>query len=125
MSWTELTIWAGFLTIPVSVALILVLVARRLRWLRTRPPGVRHIEGIAEIAAQAIPVGGLVLLNFGGFAERVEARALPSNLWLWLGGIAGMLLLFGVHLGRLLMRWQLQQLGDTLDTKSGEFATRA
>ena len=127
MDWTDVTSWTGFLVVLVGIAMTIFLIVRRLRWMRNRPPGTsaRRLEGSLEIAAQAVLFGGMALMNFGSFAGHVTAGALPRHLWLTLAGGAAMLVLFGVHLGRLLMRWQLRQLGDTLDTRSGEFATRA
>lgn len=130
MSWSEVTGWVGFLIILAGAGLIVHQVARRMRQMRARPPGTaaRRLESGAEIASQAVLFGGAAVMNLASFAEHLSTRTLPTHLWLTLSGNAAILLLLGVHLGRLLMRWQLQQLGAMgarLDPASGEFSLPA
>ncbi|HSV02012.1 MAG TPA: hypothetical protein VLI41_02305 [Phenylobacterium sp.] len=123
----EVTRWVGFLIILAGAGLTFHLMARRLRAMRNRAPGtpLRRLESSAEIASQAVLFGGGTLMNFASFAENVSAGTLPNHLWLTLYGNAAMLVLLGLHLGRLFMRWQLKHLGGVLDTASGAFMARA
>lgn len=127
MPWTDVMRWVGFLIILAGAGLTFHLMARRLRQLRARPPGtpVRRLETGAEMASQAVLFGGATLMNFAGFAQHVDAGTLPSHLWLTVYGNAAMLVLLGLHLGRLFMRWQLQHLDGMIDATSAAVMARA
>ena len=127
MPWMEVTNWIGFLIILGGAGMTFHLMARRLRQRRASPPGspVQRLESSAEIASQVVLFGGMTLMIISQFAEHVSARSLPSHLWLTFSGNAAMLVLFGLPLGRLFMRWQLQHLGGMVDAASGEFMARA
>ena len=117
MRWTELTLLIGLL---ICIAAPILLVRRRLSWVREHPGQFsKRLESLDEIAIQALPFGGILLMQFANLVDHVREETLPQNIWLSIGSGALMLLVFGMQLGRLLMRWQLRRLGDLLDTKSG------
>jgi hypothetical protein len=80
---------------------------------------------VGEIATQAATFGGMVLVQVGDIAKRMNEGAFPHDAGLILAGSAAGLLVFGVHLGRLLMRWQLCRLQATIDGESGLITARA
>lgn len=119
MPWTYLAIFSavpiGFGTGSIAVALA----ARRERLARQR--GTRHFQGIAEIASHAGFAASLLLIAAADFSLLTSPIRLPM---LPLISTLILVLLFGIQLGRLLMRYQLSRLDGILDTATGEVITR-
>ncbi|HEY1630760.1 MAG TPA: hypothetical protein VGF56_05560 [Rhizomicrobium sp.] len=103
-----MTILAG---LPVTVAgavLTVRQVARRMRE-TIRERSARQVEEIADVASQAILFGGVATVLFGNIAQHIGDRRPPSVPWLSLISMTSIVLVFGVQLGRLLMRWQMRR----------------
>jgi hypothetical protein len=125
MRWTDLTLLGGLLFGLAGIVLTVRQAGRRWWWAREQPArSTIRLEGIAELAGPTAIFGGLAMMQLGNVAEHVSKRTLPPDPWLSLASGVAVLLVFGVQLGRLLMRWQLRRLGAVLDTESGEFTPR-
>ena len=109
MHWAEVTILAGLLIALAGAALTVRQVARRMReTVRARVTG--QVEGIADIASQAVLFGGVALVLFGNAAQHIGNDTPPTVPWLSLTSSTAIVLIFGFHLGRLVMRWQVRRL---------------
>ena len=123
MRWPDMMLTAGLITGLVGIVLTARQVkGRRYSWSRksSLPRSAWYVESVGDLASQAVLVGALVLMQFGTIARHIEERTLPSNPWLSLAGSTAILVLFGVMLGRLLMRWQLRGLVAAIDAGSGD-----
>lgn len=120
MRWTELTLAAGLVLGLAGIVLTVRQVSRRNWGARQsdRPRTAWYVEGIGDLAIQALLVGALALMQFSNVAGHIAERTLPANLWLSFVSSAMILILFGVLLGRLLMRWQLRRLLAEIDAES-------
>jgi hypothetical protein len=125
MGWTDLALLGGLCLCLAGVVLTLRQLGRW--WTREQPRGMsrRRLEGVADLAGPTALFGGIAMMQFGNVAEHVSERTLPADLWFSLLSGAAVLLVFGVHLGRLMMRWQLRRLGAVVDTESGEVTSRS
>jgi hypothetical protein len=127
MLWTDLVIIAGLGIVVTGVALMIYQQLRRGRpwYVSARVTGgVRRsdrLDSMGEIAVQASVFGGIALIQLANVSE----WTLPHGLGLSLAACAAMLLVLGVHVGRLLMRWQLGRLHTTTDGESGASAPLA
>lgn len=121
MRWTDLT---GLFIVLAGFVLIVRQVGRRW-WAREQPRGrsTNYLEGIADLAGPTAIFGGLTMMQLGNVIERV--RTLPPDIRFSLlsGGVV--LLIFGAHLGRLMMRWQLRRLLAVLDAERSEITPRS
>jgi len=118
--------FAGLIVVVACVPLTVYMGIRRHRS-RMSSSGTRfpnRIETMGELALPAACFGGTVMIQFGNIAYHLDERTLPHNVPLSLASTAGCVLIFGVLLGRVLMRWQLRQLNTTIDGLSGEIAPR-
>jgi uncharacterized membrane protein YdcZ (DUF606 family) len=108
MDWAEMTLFTLLSCIFVGGVLMVRAAARARKRAREGTP--TYVEGIGFLAGQAVVFGGIAVAPFGNFAERASDGKLPANLWpSLLGGALGFLA-FGITLGRLLMRRQMQRL---------------
>lgn len=89
-----------------------------------RERGRKYFPGIGEVAAQAAFSGGILLMTAANPIALGGLGMLPAIFSLPLILVAILILLFGVQLGRLLMRYQLGRLGAAIDTTTGEVLTR-
>ncbi len=89
-----------------------------------RERGRKYFPGIGEVAAQAAFSGGILLMTAANPIALGGLGMLPAIFSLPLTLVAILILLFGVQLGRLLMRYQLGRLGAAIDTTTGEVLTR-
>ena len=120
MQWPDILLLIGMFVCLAGAFLAVPLIRRQLGWIREHPRrSSKRLESMSEIAIPAVPLAGILLLQFANLADHVREETLPQNIWLTIGSGSGLLLIFGMQLGRLLMRWQLQHLGGLLDTKSG------
>lgn len=106
-------------------ALILTMRFARDRRRLAREEGRKYFQGIGEIAAQAGFSGGFLLMAAANPIALGGLGMLPAIFTLPLALVAILILLFGVQLGRLLMRYQLRRLGTVVDTATGEVLTRS
>jgi hypothetical protein len=127
MGLADLTVLAGLLIVLAGVVLTLRQVGRRLWWAREQPRrrSASYVEGIGVVASQAVLFGGMAVMLFGNIAGHISDKTMPTNLRLSLLSGTAVLLLFGVQLGRLLMRWQVRRLLAELDTENGEVTPRS
>jgi hypothetical protein len=126
MSLADWTIGAGFLICLAGAVLTIRQVGRRLWWAREQPRqrSAKYVEGIADVTSQAVLWGGMTMTQFGNIAGHINDKTPLANPWLSPISGAAVLLVFGVQLGRLLMRWQVQRLLADLDMASGEIPPR-
>ena len=102
-----------------------VLTVREVRRLRRageqpQPRSARYLEGIAVLVSQALILGGIALIQFGNVAGHISDNTRPAHVWLSFVSGAGIVLLFGFQLGRLVMRWQMNRLLTELDMERRE-----
>jgi protein-S-isoprenylcysteine O-methyltransferase Ste14 len=116
LRWTDVTLIAGIFMCLAGLVLTVRQASRRREQARRR--SASYVERIGDLASQAVVFGGVALVQFGNVAKHVSERTLPANLWLSLASSTSVLLVFGVLLGRLHMRWQLRRLLAVLDTES-------
>jgi hypothetical protein len=124
MRWTDLTLFGG-LVIGLAGVVLTVRQAGRRWWARAQPRrrSTSHLEEIADLAGPTTIFGGITMMQLGNVIEHV--RTLPPNVRFSLLAGAVVLLVLGLHLGRLVMRWQLRRLLAALDAESGEFTPRS
>src|SRR5258708_40287116 len=127
MGWADLTLLAGVFICLAGLVLMLRQAGRGVWWAREQPrqTSARHVEGIGVFVNQTVFFGGMALTMFGNIARHISDRTLPAKLWLSLLSGAAVLLAFGVQLGRLLIRWQVQRLLAELDAESVEITPRS
>jgi hypothetical protein len=114
-----MTLTAGLIVVLAGIVLMVRQVGRRRWWTRppARPRSARYVEGVGDLASQAVVFGGGVLIQFGTVAGHISEKTLPANLWLSLVGTTIWFVMFGVVVGRLLMRWQLRSLVAAIDSE--------
>ena len=117
MSWTD-----GAITVGLCITLAAAAVMFRLvfiRWRRLQEPRLprNRLEDIGEIGCQVALWGGIAIMQFANLMEHTRDK---TASWLSVAGAASVLLILGVHLGRMHMRWQLRALHGTIDGASGE-----
>ena len=110
MEWNDIAIMIG-----VRVVLIGAIASTPLAFRRWRhPPQQTHltttfpIEGVRELAGRAAFLAGLVLMQVGDLAKDLPHGASHQWLAVQLVTSALLLLLCGVVIGRLSVRWQLR-----------------
>lgn len=111
----------SMLVVSLLVLLVgIVLTTRQLkRRLRELARGThRVVEETADLACQALFLGGLALMGLSQVTYHVINRSLSADPWLSLTGSTLTLVLFGISLGRLLMRWQLRYILAELNTEA-------
>ena len=79
----------------------------------------KRFEGIYEIGSQAAFTARLLLMAATNFGT-LEGETAPAELILLVSALAILLLVLGILLGRLLMRFQLLRVGAVLNTITGE-----
>jgi uncharacterized membrane protein len=84
-------------------------VGRRVRE-TIRDRSVRQVEDIADVASQAVFFGGIALVLLGNVAQHICDNTPPATPWLSLAACTSIVLAFGFHLGRLVMRWQMRHM---------------
>ncbi len=120
MYWTDLTLLnAGIIMCLAGIVLMVRQVGRRHWWTGqpARLRSARYVEAIGDLASQAVVFGGVALIQFGNVAEHIREKTLPANLWLSVVGSTLWFVMFGVVVGRLLMRWQLRSLLAAIDAE--------
>jgi len=118
LQWTDTTLDAGLIVVLAGIVLMVRQVGRR-HWTRqpARLRSARYVEGVGDLASQAVVFGGGVLIQFGTIARHISEKTLPGNLWLSLVGTTIWFVMFGVVVGRLLMRWQLRSVLAAIDAE--------
>ena len=122
MSWADLMLTAGLVVGLAGIVLLIRQVGRRRSWTRasSRPRSAWYVEGVGDLACQALLVGGLVLMQLGTLARHIVERTLPTNLGLSVVASTAILVLFGIAVGRLSMRWQLRSLLAEIDAEGAQ-----
>jgi ABC-type proline/glycine betaine transport system permease subunit len=77
-----------------------------------------------EIASQAAFAGGLLLMGVANLSALASVGVSPERHTALVATATILVLLLGVQLGRLLMRYQLRRLRGLLDTVTGEVLTK-
>jgi hypothetical protein len=126
MRWTDLTLFGGLVICLAGVVMTVRQAGRRWR-AREQPRGrsTSYLEGIDDLSGPTTVFGGIAMMQLGSLAEHLHEGTLPPNLRLSLLSSAVVLLVLGIHLGRLLMRWQLRRLLAGLDSGSNEITPRS
>jgi hypothetical protein len=124
MHGADVAILAGLLAALAGAALTVRQAGRRLRE-PARERAARKVEEIADIASQAVLFGGIALVMFGNAAQHMSGNTPPAVPWLSLTSSTAIVLIFGFHLGRLVMRWQVRNLVDEPGVEKGEAAARS
>jgi hypothetical protein len=122
MRWPYLAIASGILICLGAGLLSLLLASRRQRLARGR--GAKLFEGLDEIASQAAFAGGLLLMGVANLSALASVGVSPERHTALVATATILVLLLGVQLGRLLMRYQLRRLRGLLDTVTGEVLTK-
>jgi len=112
----SLIIVSALLICFASGAAIVILGSRRKALARDR--GTKQIEGIAELASQAAFSCGLSLIGAINFS--VLATPFPPSLAFPVACALILVLVLGIQLGRLLLRYQLSRLSGELNTVTGQ-----
>lgn len=118
----------SMLVVSLLVLLVgIVLTTRQLkRRLRELARGThRVVEEPADLACQAMFLGGLALMQLSQISDHIINRSLPPDPWLSLTASTLTLVLFGISLGRLLMRWQLRHVCGELNSDAVQIASSA
>ena len=110
MDWNDIAIMIGAGVVLIGAIASTPPAFRRWR----QPPQQTHltttfpIESVRELAGRAAFLAGMVLIQVGVLAEDLRHGA--SHQWLatLLAAIALLILLCGVEIGRLSVRWQLR-----------------
>ena len=123
MHWPYLAIIFGTLIGLGSIVLKGFLASRRQRLASAR--GTRQIEGIGEVASQAAISGSMLLVAAASFSVVATLEREAATLTFSIICAVILVLLFGVQLGRLLMRYQLRRLRALVDTVTGEVVTKS
>ena len=123
MHWPYLAIIFGTLIGLGSIVLKGFLASRRQRLVSER--GTRQIEGIGEVASQAAISGSMLLVAAASFSVVATLEGEAATLTFSIICAVILVLLFGVQLGRLLMRYQLRRLRALVDTVTGEVVTKS
>jgi hypothetical protein len=113
MQWNDIVLIAGLCaTVAGGLASLLYTSARLRRWRIGQSTMhltiTRRLESMGELCAVALFSAGFVLLELGNIADQIERGASHQRLAFSLVVGALWLLLFGVALGRLSLRWQLR-----------------
>lgn len=124
MYWADAVLVAGS-SITIAGFVLTLFQAKQKARERARGASARRLESIGEIASLATTLGGVALVLFADAAKHLSERTLPPNPWLALDAGVALVLVFGIHLGRLHMRWQLRRLRIVLDTEDGNVTTRS
>jgi hypothetical protein len=99
-------------------AVLIVRLSMRQGRQRAQKGTARYLEGTGDLAVQLLVFGGLAAMLFGNIGEHMRERTLPEHPWLSLLGGAAILLLLGIQLGRLHMRWRVQPFMAEPDTET-------
>lgn len=121
MSWIYLIFLSGLLVCLGAGTIFLLLANRRTKLARDQR--TRYFQSVAEIACQSAFSGGLLLIAGVDFTVLGSLSRPPADLTLPLILLLTLILLFGIQLGRLLIRYQLGRLGTLLNTVTGEITT--
>jgi hypothetical protein len=103
---SDVMLVVALLVILVGVLLMIRQLSRRMRELVRGKH--RVVEETADLACQSLFLGGLALMELAQLIGHVSDRRLRPDPWLSLTASTGIVLLFGLSLGRLVMRWQLR-----------------
>jgi hypothetical protein len=84
-------------------------------WRRTRNPGpkarlatLRRLESVGELCGLVIVFGGFAVSQIASVAVDLQFCTAPQRLAHFLAVAGGFVLLWGISLGRLSLRWQLR-----------------
>ena len=122
MLWRYFAIILALLICLAGGAANLALASRRKRLAQDR--GAKHVEGVAEIASQAAFSSGLTLIAATNFISLSRLTTFPSDLAVPVGCALILVLVLGIQLGRLLLRYQLSRLPGELDTVTGKIVAK-
>jgi hypothetical protein len=114
-----MTLNAGLIMGLAGIVLMVRQVGRRHWWTgqAARLRSARYVEGIGDLASQAVLFGSVALIQFGNVADHMREKTLPASLWLSFVGSTIWFVMFGVAVGRVLMRWQLRSLLAAIDAE--------
>jgi hypothetical protein len=121
--WPYVEIASSILICLGGGLLTVFLASRRERF--DRYTGTKHVQGLGEIASQAAFSGGLLLMVVSDLGVLARVPMSSASRTVLVVSAAILVLLFGVQLGRLLMRYQLRRLHALLDTVTGEVVSEA
>jgi hypothetical protein len=110
---SDVTLIVGLFVILVGGLLMIRQLSRRAREFARGKR--RVVEEAADLACQSLFLGGLALMQLAQLVEHASDRTVPPDPWLPLISSTLTFALFGVSLGRLMMRWQLRQILAELD----------
>jgi hypothetical protein len=110
---SDVTLIVALFVILAGAVLMTRQLRRRMREFASRQH--RVVEETADLACQSLFLGGLALMQLAQLIGHVSDRTLPPDAWLSLTSSTLIFLLFGVSLGRLLMRWQLRHVLAGMD----------
>lgn len=122
MGWTDLTLFAGLFICLAGVVMTVRQAGRRWRAQQPRVRSTNYLEGIGDLSGPATIFGGIAMMQLGSLAEHLHEGTWPPNLRLSLVSSGVVLLVLGIQLGHLLMRWQLRRLLAGLDTERRDHA---
>lgn len=120
---TDSMLVVSLLVLLVGLPLMIRQLSRRVRELARGTH--RVVEETADLACQALFLGGLALMGLSQVTYHVINRSLSADPWLSLTGSTLTLVLFGISLGRLLMRWQLRHVCGELNSDAVQIASSA
>jgi hypothetical protein len=121
--WRYLLVFAALLICFVGGGASVILASRRKSLARDR--GIQQVEGMAEIVGQASFSVGLIFIAAINFSLLSGLTMVPPNLAIPVACALILVLVLGVQLGRLLLRYQLSPLPGKLNTVTGEIETKA
>jgi hypothetical protein len=123
MLWSYL-IFVSALLICMGSGAGIVILGRRRKMLAT-DRGTHRVEGIAELASQVGFSAGLFFMAAVNFSVLLRLTAFPHSLAIPVACALILVLILGVQLGRLVLRYQLSRLQGELNTVTGEIAAKS
>ena len=114
MSSTDTMLSVSLVALLIGLVLMVRQVRRRIRELARGKH--RVVEEQADLACQSIFLGALALMQLSQLIGHISRGALTPDRWLSLTGSTLIFVIFGVSLGRLIMRWQLRDVVARFDT---------
>ena len=115
MTWFVVMI-TGICVIIIGSVMTVRLGVLRLRGSQRPSISPNRLESMTELASQVAVFAGMAMIQLASTIDHMSERTSGLSL----AASVAVSLTLGVHLGRLLMRWQLWQLDATIDGVSGK-----